>query len=803
MQKTLIKKKAALKTTLPANQLNELIAKIPKEVKIISFDCFDTLIWRNTIEPKDVFYDLCQHPVMQELGFTVALRTMSENVAYQLKKIKTNTTQVSLNEIYTQAFPDANDALIQQLVDIEIEAEMKTCFAYQPMAQLIEKLHQLGYKIIIISDIYFTKPMLLKLLSHCLPASTLPCIQEIFTSCDHNTAKYEKLFQKVLDKNVINASQLLHIGDHPISDVDRPTQFGINTAHLVQYNASISEMIRMSPVVAPYLDDSIRKSRALTLPFKGLFAEQLENDSSPATLIGYSVIGPILLAFAEYCHQTIEQLTVPRERVKVGFLLRDAYLPARVYQERYQTNIGKDIRVSRFSAFAASFRTEEDIDTYLAGNLASLRFKEIGKQLGLSKELTDRCIAKASKSKDPSFAFNQAIHQPAILKQIFEFSKAYRERLFHYLQKEMNLQQGDTLVFVDLGYTGTAQLRLAPVFKEEYNIDIIGCYLISLKTRITAIKKSGLLDARHYDDKTLVMLVTYIALLEQICTSTEQSVVDFDAKGNPIYSETKLDEQQVQRIKHIHEACLAFIRDVRLHPTILNDQQRRDLAAINLVRLLYMPTKLENDYFGEFNHDVNMGADDVIPLIDIKKSLHDLKKRGWLHSLKMQSSEARMNYPSEWRSISLELSLLLMAQHRYDFKVTPADLTHRELKIPVIYRINNENHTLELSASATFDGYYALIIPITVPSDIGIPFGQLHPNIHLYAVDKIDLQYFATKHESKQSQSILDKCSLHEMLFSEDGLLISNNDEGLFCYSETERIIKPYVLRLIFKPFIE
>lgn len=803
MQKTLIKKKASLKTTLPANQLNELIPVIPKDVKVISFDCFDTLIWRKAIEPKDVFYDLCQHPIMQELGFTVALRTMSENVAYQLKRIKTNTTQVSLNEIYAQAFPDADASLIQQLVDIEIETEMKTCFAYPPMVSFIEKLHQLGYKIIITSDIYFTKPMLLKLLSHCLPESTLACFHEIFTSCDHASAKYEKLFQKVLDKNLINASQLLHIGDHPISDVDRPAQYGINTAHFVQYEKSISEILRMTPVVAPYIDETIRQSRSLTLPFKPLLATQLSKDSTPATIIGYSVIGPIMLAFAEYLNHTLEQLSLPPERIKVGFLLRDAYLPARAYHERFQTNLGQDIRISRFSAFAASFRTEEDIDSYLAGNLESMRFKEIGKQLGLSKELTERCIAKAAKSKDPVLAFNQAIHQPAILQQIFDFSKAYRDRLFHYLQKEMNLTHGDTLVFVDLGYTGTAQLRLAPVFKEEYNIDIIGCYLISLKTRISAVRKTGLLDSRHYDDKTLVMLVTYIALLEQICTSTEQSVVDFDAEGNPIYSDTKLDDEQVQRIKQIHEACLSFIRDVRQHPVDLNDQERRDLAAIHLVRLLYMPTKLENDYFGKFNHDVNMGADDLIPLIDTKKSLHDLKKRGWLHSLKMQSNEARMNYPSEWRSISLELSLLLMAQHRYDFKVTPSDLTHRELNIPVIYRINEENHTVDLPATATFDGYYSLIIPITVPTDIGIPFGFLHPNVHLYAVDKIDLQYFATKLESRQSVSILDQCSLHEMIFSEDGLLISNNDEGLFCYSEPKKVIKPYVLRLIFKPFME
>ncbi len=792
-------KHTATKRQLPAYDCASLIQHIPDGVKLISFDCFDTILWRKTAEPKDVFYGLCEHPEMKTLGMTVALRTMSEAVAYQLNKIKKNQTQANLTEIYQQAFPEADQATIDHLVNIEIEYEKAACFAYQPIVDLIHALHAQGYKLIITSDTYFTKPMLTDLLSACLPENTLACFTEIYTSCDQGTAKFENLFKHILDRRVLHPGAVCHIGDHPVSDYDKPAQIGIHAVQLIQYQPAITEIHRMTGLAASFVDSNIRQTRPLTLPFKALFAEKLTTQD-PATLIGYAVIGPIMLAFAQDIIQRIQTLQASGKPVKVVYLLRDAYLPARVTNAIHGSPLGKEARISRFTAFAASFRNEADIDTYLASRLSSGRFEEMAKQLCLPDKDIQSLVKMAKKANQPIEAFNRAIHQKPMLDKIIAHSTQYRERLFRYLQNELQLERGDTLVFVDLGYTGTAQNRLAPVFKEEYNITIEGCYLLSLKTPITSIYKHGLLSPTHYNDNILTLLVTHIALLEQVCTSTERTVIDFDNNGQPIYGESQLDQTQIDRIQPLHQACLQFIHDASETFNGMTAAERRDIAALTLARLLYLPTKLENDYFTNFKHDVNLGTNDLITLLDPEKSLEDLKRRGWLHSLKVPSKESRMNYPAEWRSISLELAILLMTQYRFDFKVAPTDLSHRQLHVPVIIRINDENNVMTLDANATFDGYYALVIPAPGNSEIGIAFGESFPCVHLHTIDTLLINHLYSDHESVKASSVLDQMIPHEMQMTKDGLLMANNEEGLLIYKSPAQNTVQSVLRIIFKP---
>lgn len=793
-------KQPRLKSQIPAHDCDKIIQMIPKGVKCLSFDCFDTILWRCTAEPKDVFYTLCEHPKMKALGMTVSLRTMSESIAYQMNKIKKNQTQATLADIYRQAFPEADESIINELVDIELTCEKEACFAYQPIVDLIHQCHDAGYKIFITSDTYFTKPLLHELLAACLPEKTMHCFSEIYTSCDQGTAKFEHLFKHILERRVLHPSEVCHVGDHPISDYDKPAELGIHAIQLIQYQPVISEIHRMSALAATYVEPTIRQTQALTLPFKRLFAANIKGQD-PVTIIGYAVIGPIMLAFAQ---DILDHVRTHGQQAKVVYLLRDAYLPACVTDKLNGAPLGKQARISRFSAFAASFRTENDIDTYLASRLNSTRFEEMARQLCLPEKEVQALVKTAKKANQPIEAFNRAIHQKPILEKIFSGSKQYRERLFKYLQAEIQLERGDTIIFVDLGYTGTAQNRLAPVFKDEYDVKIEACYLLSLKNPVTKIKRHGLLSPDNYHDNILTLLVTHIALLEQVCTSTDDTVIDFDAEGRPIYGESQLDKAQINHILPLHRACLQFIDDVMKNAALLKSVdtplKRRQIAAIGLARLLYLPSKLENDYFSEFKHDVNLGTTDMIALLNPEKSLNDLKRRGWLHSLKVPAKESRMNYPAEWRSISLELAILLMTQYRHDFKVTPTDLSHRQLSIPVIIRVNNENTVMTLNADATFDGYYALIIPALPNTEIGIALGQSYPCVHISSIDTLLIKHLYSDQESSQAVSVFDKIATHQMQMTESGLVFANDSDGLVMFKSPAEHSVQSVLRVIFKP---
>ena len=44
--------------TVRAHEVETLLDRAPEGVEVLSLDCFDTLIWRNTHAPTDVFAEL-------------------------------------------------------------------------------------------------------------------------------------------------------------------------------------------------------------------------------------------------------------------------------------------------------------------------------------------------------------------------------------------------------------------------------------------------------------------------------------------------------------------------------------------------------------------------------------------------------------------------------------------------------------------------------------------------------------------------------------------------------------------------
>src|SRR5690242_14408163 len=70
------------------------------KIKVLSLDCFDTIIWRKTATPTDAFFDLQNRPAFKALGFTGLMRVTAESHARQLKMIQKGKYEVTLNEIY-------------------------------------------------------------------------------------------------------------------------------------------------------------------------------------------------------------------------------------------------------------------------------------------------------------------------------------------------------------------------------------------------------------------------------------------------------------------------------------------------------------------------------------------------------------------------------------------------------------------------------------------------------------------------------------------------------------------------------
>lgn len=798
---------AQLKNRITAAELLTSFDHYANKIKVLSLDCFDTLLWRKTAQPKDVFYDLQHRAAFQEQGISALTRINSELLAYRMSRVKHANNQATLAEIYRCGWPHLTQAQSTTLIQNEIASEIDACYVFPPIIALMRAAHAKGIKIIIVSDTYFDKPQLRYLLENKLPPDVMQMIEQIYCSCETGKSKSAGLFNHVLNQLKLSPHYLLHIGDNQIADFDAPRSLGLNALHLIHHSPVMAEIMRMHAVAASFIDPTIRVSRSLTHPFRGLFASQpLSN--TPESITGYVSIGPIMYAFARFLRDEIADLQGAGKRPKVLFLMRDAYLPSLVCEALMGQPAGTCVRISRFASFAASFRTIEDVDRYLADRIQSLRFHDMCNQLLLPEKIANQIITRCEKSASPGQEFLHLIREEKILRTIFQNSKDYCARLKKHLQNTVNLEAGDTLVFVDLGYSGTAQNKLEPIFRDEMNVEIVGRYLIALRTPDWTTSRRGLLDPTTYADTSLVMLVTYIALLEQICTSTENSLVDFDEDGHPIYSETSVNESQHEKLKAIQAECIRFTRDAETFfrdTTIqVSSSMLRDYAAASLGRFLFLPTEIEIEYLQTFQFDLNLGTKEILPIIDLNQGLTSLRRRTWLYCQKENLEKMRTNYAAEWRVASLELALTLMAQHRFGFEFSLNDLNLRKETVHLILLQGQHSSEMTLEAQSTIDGYYALLIPISQGHfQIGIRFGFNYQWVEIESAELIKLTALFTQNESEYTHDASANLLVDQMDDKGGGLFECLSDASLLIFAPNEKMNEEeHVLRIVFRPLV-
>lgn len=131
---------------------------IPRDVKIISFDVFDTLIIRDVPFPTDVFSML--NP--EDKNFK-SRRIEAEKRA----RAESGKEDITLEEIYKVIMSTASDEELKEAMELEINAELKACKANKPALTFFNKVKESGKRIIIISDMYLDCSSISTLLQNC------------------------------------------------------------------------------------------------------------------------------------------------------------------------------------------------------------------------------------------------------------------------------------------------------------------------------------------------------------------------------------------------------------------------------------------------------------------------------------------------------------------------------------------------------------------------------------------------------------------------------------------------------------
>ena len=183
---------------------------LQKEIEkhsIISFDIFDTLIMRKILYPKDIF-DIVERKLDNEDRISFAtLRMRAES---ELNNEGANPT---IYEIYDrlQKICGISDWKKEELLNLEINTEMEFLVPRQRMLELFDSI-KMNKKIYLISDMYLTKDILIKVLKKC----GYEGYEDIYVSCEKRRSKTEGLFD-IFISDLKEVKYSLHIGDNEIS----------------------------------------------------------------------------------------------------------------------------------------------------------------------------------------------------------------------------------------------------------------------------------------------------------------------------------------------------------------------------------------------------------------------------------------------------------------------------------------------------------------------------------------------------------------------------------------------------------
>lgn len=788
-----------MERSLPASQMALALERFGDGIQVLSLDCFDTLLWRSTHAPVDVFSELACGP---------RVRGAAESLQRQTRHLLSGSYEVRLREIQARVSPQASSAELDTLVSDELLAEHSHCFGFAATVALIERAHSQGLKVIVVSDTYLEQAQLRQLIRHAAGEAVSDMIDAIYCSCEYGVSKAAGLFRPVLKALGVAAQAVLHLGDNPVADYEAAQALGIRSVHVEQFPADLEQRLRMEAAIGQVMDPRLKVDRPLVQLHRAPLAMGWAAQSSAAARVGYGTLAPLLVAYGRWLQSELERLAVrlTRERVRPLFLMRDGYMPLKVFDKLPGSAAwgARSIELSRFCAFAASFTGEAAILEYLAEFGVTQRFDAVSGQLLFNLHETE-ALVRAARSTDPLAAFTEQILKPANLRKIQSRSSAFTDRMCTYLRDHADVEPGQTLVFADLGYAGTIQDRVGPILQERMGLHIEGRYLLLRDVAGWRQGKAGLFGPDHYDYRLLESLASYIAIVEQLCTIEQESCVDYSHEGIPIRKKSDLKAHQNARRAQAQTACLNYADSWRQafarQPDASGVDEYRTSALQILSRLLFMPSPEETELFNGFEHDVNLGVNDKVTLFDPKAAHDGLLRRGLFYT----NNNPRQYLPAEVRELGMDLSLNVLLLRRYSPDIRQPDFHVRAL--PLAIMIADENKVMEnqIEAVPTYDGYYLASIPIGRNQySIGLKFGIGFEWIQLHSIDALPLGHLMTNSEDVHRQVLTESALYEGMTVHAQGLLHCQSAESfLFVPPPAIRTDDPWVLNVVFRPIAE
>lgn len=295
---------------------------------VISFDIFDTLIFRCVGQPTDVFYFVGERLQIPDFK---NIRVCAERDARMKCYERNNHYEITLSDIWNVIKEDVG--MSPELgINAEVDMENNICFANPYMLKVWNQLIEAGKKIIVVSDMYLPR----KVLETILKNNGYIGYLNLYISCEYGKNKATGSLYEVIKKEYKDQT-IIHIGDNLHSDIKMSRKNGFSAClyRNVNYN-----MLLFRPYDMSYLVGSV---------YRGIVSSHLYNGMSTYSVeyeYGYLYGGLFVLGYCNFIHDYCKKNEVD----KILFLSRDGDIVKKAYDYLYAYENNKYVFWSRKAA---------------------------------------------------------------------------------------------------------------------------------------------------------------------------------------------------------------------------------------------------------------------------------------------------------------------------------------------------------------------------------------------------------------------------------------------------------------------
>lgn len=431
---------------------------------VISFDIFDTLLFRPFSSPSDLFILVGERLDIMDF---CEIRRQAEEQARKEAQLKRGNREVTLNDIYRYV-ADETGIDAKQGAELEFSIEQKLCYPNPYMQAVLRLLISQGKTVVALSDMYLPKERMRELLESC----SLTGFADVIVSCDYNCSKRDGGLYEILQNRY--QGRLVHIGDNQKADIEMAQSKGIDTRFYQNVNEAGREFRAKN------------MSHLAGSAYRGMVNAHLHSGwkhYSPYYEVGYVYTGIYVMGFCQWIYRYAKEHRLD----KILFLAREGDIYQKVFDRMHPDIATEYVLWSRVPV--SKTIVEKNRHPYL---LQLVHHKANALYKSRIGTLFDRIGIGALKNYFPEYRLqaeeflvpaNEKVVRQLLIDHWEELCECYkhdREAIRSYLERKIG--DASRAAVVDVGWSGNNVLQVKYLVEEIYKKDCrISCLLAATR----------------------------------------------------------------------------------------------------------------------------------------------------------------------------------------------------------------------------------------------------------------------------------------------------------------------------------